>query len=126
MILDDEALIAWGIADEMEEFGWEVDHVVGTAKDAIAIAEAGKIDAAVIDYNLRDSSSETVARALVARDIPFVFVSGAIPSQLPTLGTAVEVIGKPIDYSRINAVLSARLGPRSGRSFVSLNSLRTH
>lgn len=77
LIVEDEPLIAMMLEDFLEI----LDHqVVGTA-DCVATAleqiEGVRIDAAILDVNLRAGEKSTlVAEALAARDIPFVFATG--------------------------------------------------
>jgi DNA-binding response OmpR family regulator len=77
LIVEDEPLIAMMLEDFLEV----LDHrVVGTA-DCVAGAlehlDGPRIDAAILDVNLRAGEKSTpVAEALAARDIPFVFATG--------------------------------------------------
>ena len=80
LIVEDEPLIAMMLEDFLEV----LDHrVVGTA-DSVAGAleqiegdQGSRIDAAILDVNLRAGEKSTpVAEALAARDIPFVFATG--------------------------------------------------
>lgn len=112
LVLDDESLIAWGMADEMEFLGWKVPHVVGTREQALEAVAEGDIDAAILDFNLRGETSEDVARRLIELGLPFLFVSGAIPESFPSFGHPIELVTKPIDYRRVSDLLTAMLpGP---------------
>ncbi len=111
LVLDDEPLIAWGIAAEMEDCGWST-VVVGTSAEALEAIASGGIDAAVLDFNLRGETAEDVARAVIARGIPFVFVSGAIPESFPNFRIPVSVLTKPIDYRKVHSTLVEKLGER--------------
>lgn len=104
LVLEDEPLIAWGMADEMEDLKWTTE-VVGTCYDALRLIEKGVIDAGVLDFNLRGETSEAVARAMIKNGLPFVFVSGAIREAFPDFGQPVDVLTKPIDYLAVDAIL---------------------
>ncbi len=106
LVLDDEALIAWGLAGEMEELGWTVE-VAGTAAAALRLIERDAIDAALLDFNLRGETSEEVARAMIEKDLPFIFVSGTPVGNLPEFVRHLKVMSKPVDYPRIDAALRA-------------------
>jgi len=107
MVLDDEALIAWGVASELELLGWDVPHVVGTVAQALNVLASDEIDAAILDFNLRKETSEDVARKMIEQGLPFVFVSGTIAEHFPNFGQPIEVVTKPIDYAKVSAMLSA-------------------
>lgn len=108
LVLDDEALIAWGLADEMEDLGWTA-LVVGTVADALRAIEAGRVDAAVLDFNLRGETSEPVAETMISKALPFVFVTGALSEAFPGFGQPVHVLSKPVDVRKLNRVLQGLL-----------------
>jgi DNA-binding NarL/FixJ family response regulator len=79
LIVEDECLIAMGIASEIAELGGKVVGVVGSADDALDIIAATDVDVAIIDITLTGGPTFQVADALVVRHIPFVFVTGVGP-----------------------------------------------
>ncbi|GAB5378172.1 MAG: hypothetical protein AcusKO_46340 [Acuticoccus sp.] len=114
LVLDDEALIAWGIATEMEFLGWDIVDVVGTAAAALSLIEAGSVEAGLLDFNLRGETSEAVARRMFALDLPFLFISGAIPESFPSFGRPIEVLTKPVDYRKANGLLRQLVSEGAG------------
>lgn len=77
LLVEDEPLIAMMLEDFLDAL--EKGHA-GTADSvasALPLVEAGGIDAAILDVNLRGGEkSFAVADALAARQIPFVFATG--------------------------------------------------
>lgn len=77
LIVEDEPLIAMMLEDFLEVLDKQAAGVVDTVADALARVQAGQIDAAILDVNLRGGEKSTaIAEALAARDIPFVFATG--------------------------------------------------
>ena len=114
LVLDDEALIAWGIATEMEFLGWDIVDVVGTADGALSLIDAGTVEAGLLDFNLRGETSEAVARRMIALGLPFLFISGAIPESFPSFGRPIEVLTKPVDYRKASNLLRQLVGEGAG------------
>ena len=114
LVLDDEALIAWGIATEMEFLGWDIVDVVGTADGALSLIDAGTVEAGLLDFNLRGETSEAVARQMIALGLPFLFISGAIPESFPSFGRPIEVLTKPVDYRKASNLLRQLAGEGAG------------
>lgn len=104
LVLDDEALIAWDLADEMEDFGWSA-LVALNVDDAQRAIAAGRVDAAVLDYHLDGETSEPVAQTMLERGLPFVFVTGALLEGFPTFDQPVRMFSKPADVFKVDAAL---------------------
>ena len=76
LLLDDEPLILMDLEFEMEDAGF-VPLGASTARQALAIVEAGPPDAAVLDVNLgHGTTCEAVAARLRELGVPFVIHSG--------------------------------------------------
>ena len=69
LIVEDEALIAWMLADSLEGAGHEVIGPAAAMAEALAVCEAAAPpELAVLDINLRDGSNGVaLARALLGR-----------------------------------------------------------
>ena len=77
LIVEDEPLIAMMLEDFLEVLDKQSCGVADSCASALARIEEGGIDAAILDLNLRGGEKSTsVAEALAARDIPFVFATG--------------------------------------------------
>jgi CheY-like chemotaxis protein len=75
-VVDDEVLVKMLIEDILGELGCRVADTASTLEEAVAKAESGAFDAAILDVNLSGRQTEPVAAALAARQIPFVFSTG--------------------------------------------------
>ena len=69
LIVEDEVVIAWMLADSLERAGHEVVGRAATMSEALALCEAAAPpELAVLDINLRDGSNGVdLARALLGR-----------------------------------------------------------
>lgn len=75
LVVEAEPRVAIMLEDALNDFGY---HVLGPAenlKAATSLAATEHIDAAVVDTNIDGEIAEAVADTLLARGIPFVFVS---------------------------------------------------
>ncbi|MBB4084995.1 response regulator [Sphingomonas carotinifaciens] len=77
LIVEDEPLIAMMLEDFLDILDKQVAGTADSVEDAIARVEAGGIDAAILDVNLRGGEKSTpVAELLAERGVPFVFATG--------------------------------------------------
>jgi CheY-like chemotaxis protein len=109
LVVEDEYFLAEDMTKALSARGAEVLGPVGNVDAALAlIREAGRIDGAVLDINLRGEMAYPVADLLLARGIPFVFVTGYDQEAIPPPYAAVRRCEKPVPLSRL---LQALLGP---------------
>lgn len=82
LVVEDSGLVAVDIEEQLLEEGYKV---VGPASD-LATAErllnTSEIDAAILDINLDGEKVFGLADRLRARGIPFIFLTGYIPSDI--------------------------------------------
>src|SRR5271166_1565646 len=76
LVVEDEALVALQIEDALQEAGFDVLGPARSSAEALDLLKSSPCDAAVLDIGLGSETSEPVARALIARDIPFITLSG--------------------------------------------------
>lgn len=98
LVVEDEAVIAMSIEDMLQDMGHEVVGPAGAVAAALkAIQEAGDIDLALLDLNLRGETSYPVAESLDARNVPFAFMSGYGQSGIDARYRDRPMLMKPID-----------------------------
>ena len=98
LIVEDEALIAWMLADSLEDAGHEVVGPAATMAEALALCEAAPPpELAVLDVNLRDGSSGVdLARALFERwGVLSIFASAQTMEARRARDIALGCIRKP-------------------------------
>ena len=76
LIVEDEAIIAMTAEDMLEELGCITVASVSTLAEALAAAERGGFDFALLDVNLNGAESLPVAALLKQAGLPFVFTTG--------------------------------------------------
>lgn len=96
LIVEDQALIALALADELDAAGFEV---IGPALSVLHAFEclrtADGCDAAVLDVNLGHETAEPIAHELISLSIPFVVMSGYARSQHPPVFRSALSLVKP-------------------------------
>jgi CheY-like chemotaxis protein len=105
LVVEDEALVAMLVEDALLDAGAEVLGPAATVGEALALLEAEKPDAAVLDLNLAGETSTPVADVLAARGVPFVVATGYGAEGLPRAHAAVPVLAKPYDPDELTATL---------------------
>jgi DNA-binding response OmpR family regulator len=76
LLVEDEALIALALMDDLEAAGYDVAGPFHRCRDTFEWLKNAKPDVAIIDIHLRDGSSTGLAQALRERDVPFIVFSG--------------------------------------------------
>lgn len=111
LLVEDEYFIAAELHTALASRGAEVVGPAATVTDALAlIAEAGHLDGAVLDINLRGELAYEVADALLTRDIPFVFTTGYDEAVIPPRFLDVVRCEKPANPVKVAEALFARRG----------------
>lgn len=80
LVVEDEAMVALLVEDELIDLGAKVLGPAASVEDALALLTAaasdGGLDAAVLDMNLGGESVAPVADALLRIGVPFVLMTG--------------------------------------------------
>jgi CheY-like chemotaxis protein len=104
LLVEDEALVAMMIQECLAEFGYQVVGPIASATEAVAKAKEGHFDAAVLDINLGDGAAYPIADVLMARGVPFVFVTGYDADSVESRFRNVPVLQKPIERDVLKRV----------------------
>jgi PAS domain S-box-containing protein len=96
LLVEDEILVAMMMRDILSELGFSVVGPFSRLSEAMVAAVHDDIDAGIIDINLSGEFVYPVADVLVARSIPFVFVTGYGVESIDGRFGAVPVIKKPV------------------------------
>jgi len=105
LVVEDEPLLALDMAQTLEEAGYEVIGPAASVKEALSWIERAECDAAVLDMNLRNETAEPIAHALIAREKPFISLSGYSASQRPDVFRGSVALSKPLDVKKLFAAL---------------------
>lgn len=98
LAVEDEYFLADELDRELKAAGAVVLGPVPSVAAALeALASDRTPDAAVLDVNLGGQMAHPVADALLARNVPFVFMTGYDLATLPERFAGVPRLEKPID-----------------------------
>ena len=107
LVVEDEFLIAIDVVSALEQAGADVLGPVPSVHAAMEMLEAGTVDAAVLDIDLRGVAVYPVADVLLARGVPFVFATGYDLAQFDPRYAEVTRFEKPFDPRSVAATVMA-------------------
>jgi DNA-binding response OmpR family regulator len=115
--LEDEALIALDIEDQLQNAGLQVVGVFRSCKTALDWLEDHSPDIAILDIELSDGNFAAIAQLLHERNVPFVVHSASTGESGLYDGffLAGTWISKPYVPSELQAVVEASLAKASLR-----------
>jgi DNA-binding response OmpR family regulator len=114
LLVEDEALVAMLLADDIEGAGFEVEQANDGTAALSLIENLSHLDAAVVNLNLGSApDGKEVVRALRARwaSLPVIVVTGYMPdipeADLRGLGGPTVRLHKPIDMDKLGSHLAS-------------------
>jgi two-component SAPR family response regulator len=107
LIVEDESILAMDLENRLKGAGCEVIGLASREAKALELLERDRPDAIVLDLNLNGKLPTDLVHALVARQIPFVIVTGYSKRQYdsPALQGAPR-LDKPIKTEELVRALS--------------------
>jgi two-component sensor histidine kinase/CheY-like chemotaxis protein len=121
LLVEDEALVGMMMRDVLTEMGLSVLGPFGTASEALSAANQQDFDCAILDVNVGGEFVYPVADVLVARDVPFIFLTGYDADGIESRFAHVPSVRKPVQREMLQGMFSATLPRKSmGRRRASL------
>ena len=114
LIVEDDGLFALAMTEMLADLGCVIVDVAPGLARALAAAEFHELDLAVVDVNLGDEKAFRVAHMLMAREVPFLFATGADREAIPTVFDGVPTLAKPFTPPQLAAALVALVPPDIG------------
>lgn len=107
LVVEDDYMVASELALTLAQHGAEVVGPVGRIQEALALIESneGRIGGAVLDINLQGERTFSIADALNARQVPYVFVTGYDDWSIPKAYAQAPRFDKPVDPESLIRVL---------------------
>lgn len=107
LLVEDSLIVAMDAEDILNLLGASRVTACATIRSATEELDSPEpFDLAILDINLGDQTSVPVARALLARNIPFIFATGyGEQAQLPPEMSGTPVVQKPYEAAAIAAAI---------------------
>lgn len=106
LIVEDDALTAMyleGVINDVSTAHIVITTSVSDTRDALN----SSFDLAFLDVDVTNGKTFELARSLLKKEVPFVFVSGSLRTEVPEELQFAPFIGKPFQRSDIVGVLSS-------------------
>jgi PAS domain S-box-containing protein len=107
LLVEDEILVAMMMRDMLNDLGYAVVGPFSRLSEAMVAAVHDDIVAGIIDINLDGEFVYPVADVLVARRIPFVFVTGYGVESIDGRFGEVPVIKKPVQRQALQQIFAS-------------------
>ncbi len=109
LVVEDELLVGMLVKSMLDDLGATVIGPCGRLADGMAEARSARFDCAILDLNLAGEPADPLADLLLARGVPFVFITGYQRDSLDRRYANVPVLQKPIDTAALESVLLSLL-----------------
>ena len=114
-VVEDESLILMLLRDMIEQLGHVCAFEARRLDAALKLARDAEFDLAVLDVNVKDEMTYTVAETIIARGLPVVFATGYGPLGLEAGYQDLPILQKPFDLCALrNAIDLAMQRSRGG------------
>lgn len=109
LIVEDELLIGWMLADWLVELGHAPVGPAPSIAKALELIASEPLDAAILDLHLGGASAQSVAIDLRARQIPFAIASGDNVAARDGFADR-PMLSKPYTFDEVRWALSTIVG----------------
>jgi DNA-binding NtrC family response regulator len=96
LIVEDDPIIAQAMARLVEDDLGCSAETAGSVAGAMALLDADEVGFGILDVEIADGVSYPIAEELAHRHIPFIFVSGSDPRQVPANFAGAPFFRKPM------------------------------
>jgi CheY-like chemotaxis protein len=110
LVVEDEMMVSMLIEDMLDDLGCRVVGPAARLDEAMALAEKGELDCAVLDVNLAGQPIFPLADLLRKKGAPFAFATGYGDAGLRDVDRGSPVLQKPFregDLARVLGELRA-------------------
>lgn len=106
LLVEDEALVAMLVQDIISDAGAIVVCAAPNVDAAISVLDTESVDGAILDVNLSGELVDPVADELIARNIPFMFLTGYGRSGISDRFPDAIVVTKPFEDAQLLAAVN--------------------
>jgi len=115
LVIEDEALVALQLQADLESVGHTVIGPARSLQAGLSLVKDATIDLALVDVSLGRETSAPIADELIARKVPFAFVTGYSDSAvLPEHLRKMPRLSKPYVLADIRRIIARLLEDRPG------------
>jgi CheY-like chemotaxis protein len=107
LVVEDEPMIRLLLDDMLSDLGYSMAAEAGRLDEALAAANAGEFDLAILDVNINGEPVTPVVEILIRRGVPFVFVSGYARRGIPEEHSKIPLLQKPFQVDGLARALAA-------------------
>jgi PAS domain S-box-containing protein len=116
LMVEDEVLVGMMAKRILEDLGATVLGPYGGLADGMAAARSEHFDGALLDFNLAGELADPLADLLIARGVPFIFITGYQRDSIDRRYANIPVLPKPLEAESLERVLVSLLEPPSRRT----------
>ncbi len=110
LLAEDTMFVADEIEHMLREFGFEVVGPFPRLKRVQEAATSEQIDLALLDVNLNEETVFPAAEELLARGVPFIFLTGYDATSMPEEFREFPRLTKPFGEQELRAIIDEVLG----------------
>jgi len=107
LVVEDELMIRMLLQDMLAELGYTLAGEAGRIEEALALAEQGEFDVAILDVNLNGQPISPVVDVLIERGVPFVFATGYGQRGVPEPYRGTQTLQKPFQVDALARAIDA-------------------
>jgi two-component SAPR family response regulator len=101
-------LLGLDMANRLRSLGAEVDGPHAGIREAEAAWKSHRSEIAILDVNLRETSSIPLAETLVQDNVGIIFVTGySVIADLPASLSACQILRKPVNDALLKQAVEA-------------------
>jgi CheY-like chemotaxis protein len=109
LVVEDELMIRMLLEDMLAELGYTIAAEAARLDEALEAARIADFDIAILDVNLSGQPISSVADALAARGMPFIFATGYGERGLPDTYRDRPTLKKPFQLESLKRTLQSAL-----------------
>ena len=115
LVIEDEALVALQLQADLESVGHTVVGPARSLQAGLSLAKDETIDLALVDVSLGRDTSAPIADELIARKVPFAFVTGySDTAVLPEHLRKMPRLSKPYVLADVRRIIARLLEEQPG------------
>jgi DNA-binding NtrC family response regulator len=109
ILVEDETMIRMMVAEMLMDLGYRIAGEAGDVDDALRLIETVDFDIALLDVNVNGKVVTPVARAIAARNRPFIFATGYGTQGMPEEFRSRPALQKPFQMETLARMIEAAL-----------------